>query len=48
MFVSSNSTVEILAVGKPAEMKRLRPSVLVEIGCEVIIPIITKLVIGKD
>jgi hypothetical protein len=47
MFVSSNSAVEIFTIGKTAEMKRLRPPVLVEIGCKVIIPIFPKSVRGK-
>jgi hypothetical protein len=38
VFVSSDSTVKGLAVGKTTEMKTLRPSVLVEICGKVVVP----------
>jgi hypothetical protein len=37
VFMTSDSTIEGLAIGKAAEVKALRPSVLVEICSEVIV-----------
>ena len=38
VFVSSDGAIECLAVGKAAEMKTLRPSVLVEVCGKVVVP----------
>lgn len=44
MFVSGDGAVECLSVCEAAEVEALAPSVLVEIGCEVVVPIL----LGKN
>lgn len=39
VFMSSDGAVECLAVGEAAEVEALAPSVLVEVGCEVVVSV---------
>lgn len=45
VLVAGDGAVECLSVGEAAEMEALAPSVLVEVGSKVVIPIVTSLVI---